>query len=76
MNSHILAGNMLKARQAAHGSAVAPVSDGRIQALLLLLLLLLMMMIFQLTHPSILMLRRSVSSSLTFCVYTLKTLTR
>jgi hypothetical protein len=34
MNRHILAGNMLKARQAAHGSAVAPVSDGRIQALL------------------------------------------
>jgi hypothetical protein len=34
INRHILAGNMLKARQAAHGSAVAPVSDGRIQALL------------------------------------------
>jgi hypothetical protein len=34
MNRHILAGNMLKARQAAHGSAVAPVSDGRIQVLL------------------------------------------
>ena len=34
MNRHILAGNMLKARQAANGSAVAPVSDGRIRALL------------------------------------------
>ena len=34
INRYILAGNMLKARQAARGSAVAPVSDGRIEALL------------------------------------------
>jgi len=34
INQHILAGNMLKARQAAHGSAVAPVSEGRVQTLL------------------------------------------
>jgi len=77
MNRHILAGNMLKARQAARGSAIScpcvrwENSDPPAWQILLL-----MMMIFQLTHPSILMLRRSVPSSLTFRVYTLKTLTR